>query len=354
MTPRERIEAALHSEMPDQIPVSIYWIMLPRGERERRLREAGLAIVERLPLFWEEKPHCELLSREYRENGVRTIRDTIRTPVGEVTAVRKVGLAYNSEMYTEHYVKKPEDYKTMEYIVLDTVYHADYDAYHVASERLGGDGYVLPHMGYSPLMLMLEYWLGLERFSMDLVDHPDPFFSLYETLCTKQRELYEIYSESPAEVVLYCGNVVGNVVGLERFEKYIVSCLDECAKQFHAAGKLLGTHLDANIRNLSPAVASSKIDMIEAFTPPPDCDMTVAEARRDWPDKILWCNFPSSVHLRDDETIRAATRQILQEAAPGDRFLIGLTEDIPEEHMWRSLEIILDVVRHEGCPPLRS
>ena len=75
MTPRQRIQAVLRGELADQVPFSIYWLMLPRGERERRLREAGLAIVERMALYWEERPTCDMICREYRERGVRTIRD---------------------------------------------------------------------------------------------------------------------------------------------------------------------------------------------------------------------------------------------------------------------------------------
>ena len=86
--------------------------------------------------------------------------------------------------------------------------------------------------------------------------------------------------------------------------------------------------------------AASKIDLVEAFTPPPDCDMSVGAAREAWPDKILWCNFPSSVHITADQTITETTRELLRQAAPGERFLIGVTEDIPETHMWRSLGVI--------------
>jgi hypothetical protein len=32
--------------------------------------------------------------------------------------------------------------------------------------------------------------------------------------------------------------------------------------------------------------------------------------------------------------------------------LIGVTEDIPEAHMWRSLDVIANVLNHEGQLPL--
>jgi hypothetical protein len=107
------------------------------------------------------------------------------------------------------------------------------------------------------------------------------------------------------------------------------------------------------MRSLVKAVAGSHTDIIEAFTPPPDCDVTVKEARAAWPDKILWINFPSSLHLESPEAIRQATRQILSESAPGRRFLIGITEDIPEGVRYTSLSTILQTISEHGKLPIQ-
>ena len=101
------------------------------------------------------------------------------------------------------------------------------------------------------------------------------------------------------------------------------------------------------------AVAESGTDIIEAFTPPPDCDVTVREARDAWPEKILWVNFPSSVHLESPEQIRQTTLRILSETAPGDRFLMGVTEDIPEGVRRSSLSVILQTISEHGTLPIQ-
>jgi hypothetical protein len=99
-------------------------------------------------------------------------------------------------------------------------------------------------------------------------------------------------------------------------------------------------------------VGQSQLDVIEAFTPVPTCDMTVAEARRAWPGKVLWINFPSSVHLEGEGRIREELRRILREAAPGDRFLIGVTEDVPEQVRQSSMQVISKGLRDWGKLPL--
>jgi hypothetical protein len=47
----------------------------------------------------------------------------------------------------------------------------------------------------------------------------------------------------------------------------------------HQAGKLSFAHYDGACKNLQDCVRSVPIDIIEAFTPPPMGDMTVAQAR---------------------------------------------------------------------------
>ena len=63
-------------------------------------------------------------------------------------------------------------------------------------------------------------------------------------------------------------------------------------------------------------------------------EVPVRDALDRWPGKFLWLNFPSSVHLATTDRIEAVTRDLIDEAAPGDRFIIGITEDIPA-HRWQ-------------------
>jgi EAL domain-containing protein (putative c-di-GMP-specific phosphodiesterase class I) len=171
-------------------------------------------------------------------------------------------------------------------------------------------------------------------------------------LIEDRRKLYPILSESPILVAGYGGNVSPEVVGLARFEKYILPHYNELAEMLHESGKMLSVHFDANTRVFASAIAKSEIDIIEAFTPSPDCDMSVAEAREAWPDKVLWINFPSAVHLQEPSLIEETTRQILREAAPGNRFLFGITETVPVNKWQQSFSAISRVINAEGRLPL--
>ncbi|PIV54987.1 hypothetical protein COS16_08685, partial [Candidatus Desantisbacteria bacterium CG02_land_8_20_14_3_00_49_13] len=68
------------------------------------------------------------------------------------------------------------------------------------------------------------------------------------------------------------------------------------------------------------------------------------EALDAWPDKILWINFPSSVHLQNAEKIRQKTLEIIEQAKPGNRLIVGITEDVPEDRWQESFTVILETL----------
>jgi hypothetical protein len=108
----------------------------------------------------------------------------------------------------------------------------------------------------------------------------------------------------------------------------------------HKAGKRTMNHMDGRLRILLDAIGEADLDIVEAFTPPPNGNLSVSEARRRWKGKVLSINFPSSVHLSDNRTIRETTLSLLDEAAPGDGFVVGITEDVPAFVIERSFRTI--------------
>ena len=122
---------------------------------------------------------------------------------------------------------------------------------------------------------------------------------------------------------------------------------DEAAEIMHKHGKLIGCHFDANCKLLAGAIAGTQLDYIEAFTPAPDTDMSLAEARQAWPGKVLWLNFPSSIHLKSDAEVEAATVSLLEEAGAYDGLLVGITENVPQDRWQGSLTSIMNgLTRH--------
>ena len=353
MHPRERILAILQGGMPDRVPFTIKRPQPPQGEIERRLRNEGMAIcIEVLP-FTTTRPGVEILRREFFRSGRQCYEETYRTRAGEVTETWVVEPGYGSRHIVEFLIKRPEDYAAVESLVRDEVYVPAFDRFRRAEQVLGQDGFVFSGwLGPTPLLKMLWELMGPETFAASLFEHPRKFRSLYEALLEKQLEQVRIVAEGPGLVAHFAENLTAEMIGGRRFREYVLPVYAEFSAILKPKGKLLAAHLDGHLRSLADDLAISALDIIEAFCPYPDGDMTLDMARRLWPDKILWINFPSVMHLEPPERIRACVRQLLAAAAPGRRFLFGITEDIPDGVWDVSLPVISAALQEYGTLPI--
>ena len=343
MTPRERVLAVLRGERPDKVPFTIYESKIPQCSVERRLRNEGLCIVNRqVPAYCAETPNCTREHLYYVENGRNRVRSITRTPVGELSSVREP--AGFTSWTLEKLFKSPEDYKALLYVEQDRQYRPNYEAYLRAEKDLGEDFILRAGVGACPLHLIMISWMGVETFAIEWMENRDEILKLAEAMRAKGREVYPILADSPITHANYGGNEVPEVMGPPRYKEFCIPLYNECAEHFRPKGKLLGSHLDGNNRAWADAVAASGLDYIEAFTPAPDTDLTLAEALEVWKDKVLWINFPSSVHLASIEKIKQTTREIVELARETNRVIIGITEDIPEDRWRENLLAISEVI----------
>jgi len=343
---KTRILTAMTWGDPDRIPLSVYDWMLPRGSTERRLREAGVGLIVRLPGHRVQHREVEIVSQEYHEGGRRLIRRTIRTPVGEVWQVLEPDPAYETSNWIhEHFIKRAEDYRVLEHYYRDMVLRDNFAAIREAQRRVGADGIVLLRIAKSPVQEMLYQMLGPEQFAFDYQERRDLFDSLHATMAKRYEELYEFAAESPAEILQLGDNVCSDVVGRERFRRYLMPEYARLRECLRAACKRLAVHMDGRLRALVDEIGAAELDIVEAITPPPMGDVSLEAARRHWPDKALWINFTSSVHLDPPEAIRAHTRDPLAQAGTRRGFAIGVTEDAPVAALERSLGAIASVLR---------
>ncbi|RKX32175.1 MAG: hypothetical protein DRP71_12415 [Verrucomicrobia bacterium] len=352
-TPRERVEIVLHGGCGDSVPFTIYECMIPQTRLEREMRNRGMCIVDRRGVFKMHRPNVKVTEERIREDGRNLVRTHLETPAGTVSLLTE--RAGFTTWVHERLFRSPDDYKVIEFLIRDEIYEEDYASYAAAQDASGGDSILRAQIGLEPLQELISGRLiGMETFCFEWMERRDEILKLYQALVEKRREVYPLVAKSPAMHANYGGNVVPEVIGLDAFEKYYLSHYEEAAEIMHQHGKLIGCHFDANCRLLAKAIGSTGLDYIEAFTPSPDTDMTVSEARVAWPDKVLWINFPSSQHLLEDEAIEEIAAGLAEQACDPSGFLVGITEDIPSERWQHSCPAIMNgLERHAVENPER-
>lgn len=342
----------MHGQRPDRVPLTIYDWMLPRGHAERLLRDGGVGLIPRLPPYRVRHRAVEVVSREYFEGGRKRIRRTLRTPVGEASQLIEPESAYDTSVWIrEHFIKTPEDYRVLECYYEDMQFEENRDAFREAQRRVGEDGLVFARIPRTPVQEMLYQLMGLDRFAEDFQERRDLFDSLFAVMQKRYAQIYDLAASSPAEIVWCADNIYSDMIGPERFRRYIAPEYAAVSSRILGSDKLLAVHMDGTLRSLSAEIAAAECHIIEAMTPPPMGDYPVREARTAWPGKALWLNFTSSMHLEPPDVIAEHTRSLLAEAGTTRGFAIGVTEDAPVAALEVSLGVIARVLEEHGVGP---
>lgn len=347
---RERALAVYRGEEPDRIPWLIYDVLCPRGCMARQLRNKGLGLKVSASVLREETPHVHV---ETKTLG-NVVHRTIRTPTGVLSMKERIGLREGAggSWTVEHPIKRLSDFEIAEFIVEDTVCMPDYDPFVEAEQNLGDDGIVFVWAGRSPLQQMQIELMGYRTFAIALHKYPKEFERLLRVLERKTAERYQIIAESPAEIVNGTDNINSEIVSPRLFGRYIIPFYKRQAQLLHKKDKIIEDHMDGRLRHLKDLISKMDLDAVEAFTPPPMGDLPLEEARSAWKGKVISLNFPETVFLEGAEATKKRALKILEEAAPGDNFMITITEDIPSDYRWAGLSAVTSVLQRRGVYPL--
>ncbi len=350
MTMRERILAVIRGREHDRVPFVMYDCVLPVQEVRRLLGPQELGLFRWGGVHRVEHPHCHAVTEEYEIGGTRWQRITLHTPAGSMFEERAFEPTYGTSSIRKHYVENPQDYAVLWSYLEDCILLPDYERYLNDQAELGDSGLPLAVIERTPYQQLWVEWAGLEALAYHLADYPDLVARTMDMLLERNRRVFEIAYYSPAPFIEVPDNITALTIGPERFRTHCVSQYNEIADMLAERDAYVVVHMDGDLKPLAQAIAESKVRAIESFTPAPDNDTTVAEALSFWPGKSLLVNFPSSVHLRPAEEIRAETKAILAAAGHTRRLQIQISENVPYA-VWRnSLPAISEVVEAFGAP----
>jgi hypothetical protein len=341
--------AALAGEIPDRVPFAVWNNKLPNDEITQQLLEAEACIINKSTVYKAETPGVGIESEPLPEvDGYPRRRKTFHTAEGDLVTIERVtpGSIWLEKMP----FAAPEDYEPLEAFISSKRYAPCFDRFLADYNKYGQQSLARPETIYTPIQDLICKYMGVETFCVEWADRRDRLMQLFEVIAEDRRKRLEIVAQSPARFVIIEGNVITEVIGPDRFEKYHLPYIEQACELLHAKGKFGGGHFDANNKLLADSVAKTSLDLIESFTPPPDCNLPMPEARRRWPKKTIQINFPSSVHLDGPDRVRKVAGELLWQAAPGDRFIVGVSEDISEGGVNTLVPLARAVFDYGGIP----
>jgi len=338
---RGRLERALAGEPVDWPAYAVYdWFVNNRPVDWPSLFGLGLGQIVHVDLVRVDRPHLEIIE-EREEAGGRTRRTT-----RWITDRGELRESFLGEWQQEYLVKTPADYRVLQRAFEDTRYTATAEAFLQSEAGLGDSGITLGALGWAPLrrspLLQVQVdFSGPERFALDLADESPELMDLLDLLTDLTLRKLRAAAETPTRFIKLWENLAIETLGPPVYRRWLVPLYRKMLDILRAADKRLLVHYDGKLRAIAPDIASLDFD-IDSLTPPPEGDMTVAEARAAWPDKFLWLHPPLGWYREPRPVLEERIRRLVRDAGPRN-FCLMISEDAPA-HCEEQVPAVLEVL----------
>lgn len=338
---RERIELFWAGERPDKIPYTIYqneWRHTANDPAWISMYKKGLGVTWHLPTVQEIRHEVEVRVEENWMDGKRHLRRVLKTPIGEISET------FIDDWQQKFLLETAQDYAVMTWIVNHTELRPCFEEFLQKSDEIGPYGIPLISMGRTPNQSILVDLVGLENYAYHLSDLKDEIEILYQALLEKFRKKAQIIAEGPGRFVSVLENFTADTLGPARFRKVLLPVYQEVFPMLQQAGKIVGVHYDGQLSAVKHLIAQAPIDLIESLTPPPEGDMTLAECRQVWPEKLFWSNINVACYSWPPDQLKKEVLDRVQQAAPdGKRLAFEVSEQYPDN--WKiSIPVVLDAL----------
>jgi hypothetical protein len=235
----------------------------------------------------------------------------------------------------------------------------DYENYLNFQRQVGDKGFAAARgmAAAGPMQQIMRDFLDATQFYLEMYDHPREMRQLSEDMEPYYDKLFRVLVDSPAEVVFHGSNFDEMITYPPFFRDHIMPYLQKLADRLHDRGKLLICHCDGENRGLLDLIAESGIDIAEAICPQPMTKVTISEVKQAFKGKVtIFGGIPSVALLEEcmpEEQFEKFMKNLFSEIAPGDRFILGVSDTTPPDAKFERLFRITEMVREWGRLPMK-
>jgi hypothetical protein len=338
---RTQLNNALNGEIVTHPVYLVYdWFVINRKIDWQSLFDLGLGRINHASLLEIDRPNLKI---------VETVSDNDshkRTDVRWITDIGELHECSVDGWKCEHLIKTSGDYKIMQR-ALEDVRFIPTDKYFDESEQaLGESGITIGQLGQfndlgylrTPFQVVQIDFVGLEQFSLDIATELPELMELLEMMDEQLLEAFRRVTCTKAIQVKLWENLSIETMGPDFFRRYLVPLYNKITKILEDTGKKLQVHYDGKLHLVADDILRLGFDGIDSLTPPPEGDISIAEARRLWPEKFLWMHPSLSWDILPDAEIAHKVKQMAHDA--GTRYCFQLSEEVPPN--WkRTIPLIL-------------
>ena len=334
---RWRLEQAVAGE-PIQRPVfAVYdWFVRNRPIDWSSLFARGLGQINHADLIEYQRPHLEIVET------TRLVDGQERRDVRWITDIGELHEWYLGEWRQEYLIKDARDYRIMARAWADTSLRASDDLFNLSEQQLGDAGITIAQMGRTPFQHIQIDYVGLERFSYDIADQSPELLELLELLNDIKLQEFRAIVGSAARHIKLWENLSIETMGPLLYRRYLVPFYRRIFEILDGTGKALQVHYDGKLALIADQIKELPFAGLDSLTPPPEGDLTTAEARRWWPDKFFWLHPSLTWYSLPPQRLIDRILRMIEDAGPYHYCLL-ISEEVPPN--WQTtLPLILDTL----------
>jgi len=278
----------------------------------------------------------------------KSCRTTWETPIGALTSLARYDAWGLSSHLVEYRVKKPEDFKILEFILQDEEWYWDAAVYERDMRQLGAYGTPQLYFRRSPIQRLIVEDMGFEPTVYALYDYPDIIQRYVEVATEVDDAMYGVLCGCPAPVLNFGENIDAFLDPPDIWLKHLVPYYRRRTEQLKAAGKYVHIHVDGAMRPLLPHLRAAPWDGIEAATPIPQGDVTLEEIKEALGDLVLLDGIPAlyfvpALYPYSVDELVDCTRRLVELFYP--RLVLGISDEIPPDADIERVRLVGELVR---------
>lgn len=334
---RQRLSAAISGETVKCPVFAVYdWFVRNRPIDWRSLFDLGLGQIQHADLLTYDHPHLHIIETFSDVDGQK------RRDVHYVTDIGELHEWYLGEWRQEYLIKDVDDYRIMQRAWQDTRILPTDEFFAAAEKAVGENGITVGQLDRTPFQKIQIDYAGLARFSFDIMDQASQLMDLLECMDEIKLEEFRAIRKSSASQIKLWENLSIETMGPVLYRRYLVPMYHRIFDALEGSGKKLQVHYDGKLASIANHIQTLPFDGLDSVTPPPEGDLSIAQARRFWPDKFLWLHPTLNWYSLPVAEMLANIRQMIQDAGPA-RFCLMISEEVPPEWEQR-VPLILEML----------
>ncbi|KKL14316.1 hypothetical protein LCGC14_2516880, partial [marine sediment metagenome] len=273
-----------------------------------------------------EDPQVNVTTRKLNDTDTETRWET---PVGTQTAISHHSPYHRSERNVKWPIVDEGDFRVATWRVERTNWRWDQEAY----ERLAAEwGNIGAPTAYIPRVTVQDLYIntmGVERAIFALYDMPAAVEKYFAALNDCHDRLIDLINESPIEIINFGDNVHSATLSPKLFSRYVLPAYQRRCDRLHAGGKFVHAHWDGDCKPLLPMAKDTGLDGIEAITPLPQGDVTLAEIKAALGDEMVLIDGIPAIYFDEtfgEDVLAECTRRIIDMFAP--KLVLGISDEI--------------------------